>query len=335
MSKVPIAINGFGRIGRLVLREMVKRGGYEVVLLNDLTDAKSLAHLFKYDSVHRTFNGSVESGADFIKVNGKSIKVAAIKNPAELPLKQLGVQLVIESTGLFLGKDKCQAHLDAGAKKVLITAPEKGEVDATIVIGCNENKLTPEMKIISNASCTTNSIAPVVKVIHEALGVQKGLLTTVHAYTNDQRILDLPHKDLRRARAAALNTIPTTTGAAKAIGIVIPELKGKLDGIALRVPVCDGSITDLTLVLSKDTTKEEVNRLMKEACEGKLKGIIDYNTEEIVSCDVIGTTCSGVFDATLTAVMGGNLLKICSWYDNEYGYSCRVVDLADMMMKGL
>ena len=335
MPKVPIAINGFGRLGRLVLREIVKRGGYEVVLINDLTDAKPLAYLFKYDSVHRTVGGTVEHGEDFIKVNGKSIKVTAQKNPADLPLKALGAEMVIESTGVFTGKDKCQAHLDAGAKKVLITAPEKGGVDATIIIGCNEGILTPEMKVVSNASCTTNSIAPIVKVLHETFGVQKGLLTTVHAYTNDQRILDLPHKDLRRARAAALNTIPTTTGAAKAIGLVIPQLKGKLDGIALRVPVSDGSITDMTIVLEKPTTKEEVNRVMKEACSGKLKGIIDYNEEMIVSSDIIGLTSSGVFDATLTAVMDGNLLKICSWYDNEYGYSCRVVDLVGLMMKGM
>jgi len=335
MHKVPIAINGFGRIGRLVLREIVKRGDYEVVLINDLTDAKSLAHLFKYDSVHRTFHGTVENGEDFIKVNGTSIKITALKNPAELPLKALGAQFVIESTGVFTGRDKCQAHLDAGAKKVLITAPEKGGVDATIVIGCNEDVLTPQMQIVSNASCTTNSIAPIVKIIHETFGVQKGLLTTVHAYTNDQRILDLPHKDLRRARAAALNTIPTTTGAAKAIGVVIPQLKGKLDGISLRVPVCDGSITDMTILLEKSTTKEEINRVMKEACLGKLKGIIDYNEDLIVSSDIIGTTCSGAFDATLTSVMDGNLLKICSWYDNEYGYSTRVVDLVGLMMKGI
>jgi glyceraldehyde 3-phosphate dehydrogenase len=335
MGKNPIAINGFGRIGRLVLREIIRRGQQDVVLINDITDAKTLAYLFKYDSVHRTFNGTVEYGEDYISVDGKKIKITAFKNPAELPLKEVGASFVIESTGIFTGKEKCQAHLDAGAQKVLITAPAKGEVDATVVIGCNEAILTPEMKIVSNASCTTNSIAPVVKVIHEAFGVQKGLLTTVHAYTNDQRILDLPHKDLRRARAAALNTIPTTTGAAKAIGIVIPLLKGKLDGISLRVPVCDGSITDMTLVLNKPTTKEEVNKVVKEACMGYLKGIIDYNEDLIVSSDVIGTRCSGLFDATLTSVLDGNLLKICSWYDNEYGYSCRVIDLVDLMMKGM
>ncbi len=330
-----LAINGFGRIGRLVFREMIKRGGYDVVLINDLTDAKTLAYLLKYDSVHGRFSGTVESTDDSIIVNGKKIRITAEKDPSKLPLKSLGAEIVVESTGVFTGKEKCQAHLDAGAKKVLITAPAKGEVDATIVLGVNENVLTREMSVISNASCTTNSIAPVVKAIHEALGLENGLLTTVHAYTNDQRILDLPHKDLRRARAAAINIIPTTTGAAKAIGIVIPELKGKLDGYALRVPVSDGSASDLTFVSRKPTSVEEVNALVKKACENELKGIIAYNDEPIVSTDIIGTTVSGVFDSTVTKVIGGTTVKICCWYDNEYGYSCRVVDLVDILEKML
>ncbi|MCD6160114.1 MAG: type I glyceraldehyde-3-phosphate dehydrogenase [Kosmotoga sp.] len=325
-----VAINGFGRIGRLVFREMIKRGDFEVVAINDLTDAKTLAHLLKYDSVHGKFNGTVESTNDTIVVNGKEIKVFAEKNPGNLPWKNLGVEIVIESTGVFRNKEKAMPHIEAGAKKVLITAPAKGDVDATVVLGVNEDILKPEHNVVSNASCTTNSIAPVIKVLNDNFKVVKGFLTTVHAYTNDQRILDLPHKDLRRARAAAANTIPTTTGAAKAVGVVIPELKGKLDGMAIRVPVPDGSITDLTVVVEKETTAEEVNAVMKEASETYLKGILGYNEEPIVSSDIVGSNYSGVFDATLTFV-SGNLVKICSWYDNEYGYSCRVVDLAEKM----
>jgi len=327
---VKVAINGFGRIGRLVFREMIKRGDFEVVAINDLTDAKTLAHLLKYDSVHGKFNGTVESTNDTIVVNGKEIKVFAEKNPGNLPWKNLGVEIVIESTGVFRNKEKAMPHIEAGAKKVLITAPAKGDVDATVVLGVNEDILKPEHNVVSNASCTTNSIAPVIKVLNDNFKVVKGFLTTVHAYTNDQRILDLPHKDLRRARAAAANTIPTTTGAAKAVGVVIPELKGKLDGMAIRVPVPDGSITDLTVVVEKETTAEEVNAVMKEASETYLKGILGYNEEPIVSSDIVGSNYSGVFDATLTFV-SGNLVKICSWYDNEYGYSCRVVDLAEKM----
>jgi len=327
-----VAINGFGRIGRLVFREMVKRGDFDVVAINDLTDAATLAHLLKYDSVHGRFKGSVEAKDGAIVVNGKEVKVFAEKSPANLPWKNLGVELVIESTGVFRNREKTMPHIEAGAKKVLITAPAKGEVDATIVLGVNDDMLRPEMKIVSNASCTTNSIAPIIKILNDSFKIQKGYLTTVHAYTNDQRILDLPHSDLRRARAAAANTIPTSTGAAKAVGLVIPELKGKLDGIAMRVPVTDGSITDLTVVLEKDTTVEEVNALVKKAAENELKGIVEYTEEELVSSDIVGTTVSSVFDSKLTAVMG-NLLKVCTWYDNEYGYSCRVVDLAEKMMK--
>ncbi|WP_292596607.1 type I glyceraldehyde-3-phosphate dehydrogenase [Mesotoga sp. UBA6090] len=327
-----LAINGFGRIGRLVFREMVKRGEFEIVAINDLTDSATLAHLLKYDSVHGRFKGSVEAKEGAIIVNGKEVKVFSEKNPANLPWKDLGVELVIEATGVFRNREKTMPHIDAGAKKVLITAPAKGEVDATIVLGVNDDVLKPEMKIVSNASCTTNSIAPIIKILNDNFKIQKGYLTTVHAYTNDQRILDLPHSDLRRARAAAANTIPTSTGAAKAVGLVIPELKGKLDGIAMRVPVTDGSITDLTVVLEKETTAQEVNALVKNAAETGLKGIVEYTEEELVSSDIVGTTVSSVFDSNLTAAMG-NLLKVCAWYDNEYGYSCRVVDLAKIMME--
>ncbi len=327
-----LAINGFGRIGRLVFREMVKRGEFEIVAINDLTDSATLAHLLKYDSVHGRFKGSVEAKEGAIIVNGKEVKVFSEKNPANLPWKDLGVELVIEATGVFRNREKTMPHIDAGAKKVLITAPAKGEVDATIVLGVNDDVLKPEMKIVSNASCTTNSIAPIIKILNDNFKIQKGYLTTVHAYTNDQRILDLPHSDLRRARAAAANTIPTSTGAAKAVGLVIPELKGKLDGIAMRVPVTDGSITDLTVVLEKETTAQEVNALVKNAAETGLKGIVEYTEEELVSSDIVGTTVSSVFDSKLTAAMG-NLLKVCAWYDNEYGYSCRVVDLAKIMME--
>ncbi|HQN28163.1 MAG TPA: type I glyceraldehyde-3-phosphate dehydrogenase, partial [Mesotoga sp.] len=305
---------------------------FDIVAINDLTDAATLAHLLKYDSVHGRFKGTVQAKEGAIVVNGKEIKVFAEKSPTNLPWKALGVELVIESTGVFTSKEKTMPHVEAGAKKVLITAPAKGAVDATIVLGVNDDELKPEMQVVSNASCTTNSIAPIIKVLNDNLKIVKGYLTTVHAYTNDQRILDLPHKDLRRARAAAANTIPTSTGAAKAVGLVIPGLKGKLDGIAMRVPVTDGSITDLTVIVEKETTAEEVNALIKKAAENELKGIIEYSEEELVSSDIIGTTVSGVLDGKLTSAMG-NLVKVCAWYDNEYGYSCRVVDLAEKMMK--
>ncbi|NUV00349.1 MULTISPECIES: type I glyceraldehyde-3-phosphate dehydrogenase [unclassified Marinitoga] len=328
---IKIAINGFGRIGRVVFREMMKRENFEVVAINDLTDPKTLAHLLKYDSVHGKFDGTVEVSEDGFVVNGKEIKVFAEKNPANLPWKDLGVDIVIESTGVFRNKEKAMPHIEAGAKKVLITAPAKGEVDLTVVLGVNDELLSKEHVVVSNASCTTNSIAPVIKVLNEKFGVKTGLLTTVHSFTNDQRVLDLPHSDLRRARAAAVNIIPTTTGAAKAVGVVIPELKGKLDGIAMRVPTPDGSITDLTVVVEKETTAEEINAVMKEASETYLKGILGYNEDMIVSSDIIGTTFSGIFDATLTKVMDGTLVKVASWYDNEYGYSARVVDLAERL----
>lgn len=321
-----IAINGFGRIGRLVLRELIRRGSnVEVVAINDLDKAETLGYLFKYDSVHKTFNGEVEIKENSIVVNGKEIKVFAEKDPANLPWAALGVDVVVESTGKFTERDGAMKHIQAGAKKVIITAPAKGE-DITVVFGCNEELLKPEHQIISCASCTTNSIASVVKVINDNFGIVTGYLVTVHSYTNDQRILDLPHKDLRRARAAAVNIIPTTTGAAKAVALVVPEVKGKLDGMALRVPTPDGSMSVLTAQVGKSTTAEEVNAKVKEATEGRLKGIIKYNTDQIVSTDIVGTTYAGVYDATLTKVMNGNLVTVYSWYDNEYGYTCRVVD---------
>ncbi len=321
-----IAINGFGRIGRLVLRELIRRGSdVEVVAINDLDKAETLGYLFKYDSVHKTFNGEVEIKENSIVVNGKEIRVFAEKDPVNLPWAELGVDVVVESTGKFTERDGAMKHIQAGAKKVIITAPAKGE-DITVVFGCNEELLKPEHQIISCASCTTNSIASVVKVINDNFGIVTGYLVTVHSYTNDQRILDLPHKDLRRARAAAVNIIPTTTGAAKAVALVVPEVKGKLDGMALRVPTPDGSMSVLTAQVEKSTTTEEVNAKVKEATEGRLKGIIKYNTDQIVSTDIVGTTYAGVYDATLTKVMNGNLVTVYSWYDNEYGYTCRVVD---------
>jgi len=321
-----IAINGFGRIGRLVLRELIRRGSdVEVVAINDLDKAETLGYLFKYDSVHKTFNGEVEIKENSIVVNGKEIKVFAEKDPTNLPWAALGVDVVVESTGKFTERDGAMKHIQAGAKKVIITAPAKGE-DITVVFGCNEELLKPEHQIISCASCTTNSIASVVKVINDNFGIVTGYLITVHSYTNDQRILDLPHKDLRRARAAAVNIIPTTTGAAKAVALVVPEVKGKLDGMALRVPTPDGSMSVLTAQVGKSTTAEEVNAKVKEATEGRLRGIIKYNTDQIVSTDIVGTTYAGVYDATLTKVMNGNLVTVYSWYDNEYGYTCRVVD---------
>ncbi|AEH50671.1 type I glyceraldehyde-3-phosphate dehydrogenase [Pseudothermotoga thermarum] len=328
-----VAINGFGRIGRIVLREILRRNSkdIEVVAINDITDAATLAHLFKYDSVHKIYPGEVKVSDGNIVIDGKALKVFSEKDPSKLPWKDLGIDVVIESSGVFTERDKAALHLQAGAKKVVITAPAKGE-DITVVIGCNEKDLKPEHTIISCASCTTNSIAPIIKVLHRKFGIKSGFLTTVHAYTNDQRVLDLPHKDLRRARAAALNTIPTTTGAAKAVALVVPELKGKLDGIALRVPVPDGSISDFTALVEKPTTIEEVNAVMKEACENELKGIILYNEDPIVSSDIVGTPYSGIFDATLTNVKD-NLIKVFSWYDNEYGYSCRVVDTVELLAK--
>ncbi len=334
---VKIGINGFGRIGRNVLRGIFENpelyGDVEVVSINDLTDSKTLAHLFKYDSVFRIFKGDVSSTDDSIVVNGKKIRVHSEKDPSKLPWGDEGVDVVIESTGVFRDKEKAGLHIKAGAKKVIISAPAKDE-DITIVMGVNDKEYKKdEHHIISNASCTTNCLAPVAKVLNDEFGIEKGLMTTVHSYTNDQKVLDAPHKDLRRARAAAVSMIPTTTGAAKAVALVIPDLKGKLDGGAMRVPTPDVSIVDLTCNLKKDVTVEEVNKAIKKAAEGQLKGILQYCDEELVSVDFTGNPHSSIFDALSTKVVGGNLLKVLSWYDNEWGYSLRCIDLAVYLMK--
>lgn len=324
---IKVGINGFGRIGRLVYKAGRTKGDIEFIAVNDLTDAKTLAHLLKYDSIHGKFPGKVETSEGSILVDGKAIKVLSEKDPAKLPWSEMGVDVVIESTGIFRTADKIEKHFEAGAKKVILTVPAKGEIDATIVLGVNDDDLKPEHRIVSNASCTTNCLAPVAKVLNDSFGIKRGWMTTIHAYTNDQRILDLPHSDLRRARAAMMSLIPTTTGAAKAVGKVIPDLNGKLDGIAMRAPVCDGSVVDLVAELNKDTTAEEVNAAMKAAAEGPLKGILEYCADPIVSVDVIGNPASSIFDAQSTAIMDENFVKILSWYDNEWGYSNRVVDL--------
>ncbi|MDZ7763949.1 MAG: type I glyceraldehyde-3-phosphate dehydrogenase [Melioribacteraceae bacterium] len=323
---VKVGINGFGRIGRLVFRRGLELGDIEFVGINDLTDAKTLAHLLKYDSVHGNFKGEVHAEGDQIVVNGQKIKVTSEKDPANLKWGDLGAEVIIEATGVFRTQEACEKHIQGGAKKVILTVPGKGEVDAMVVPGVNDDILTGNEKVISNASCTTNCLAPMVKVLNDKFGMEKGLMTTVHSYTNDQRILDLPHSDLRRARSAAVSIIPTTTGAAKAAGKVIPELKGKLDGFALRVPTPDGSITDLVAVLKKEVTIEEVNAAMKEAADGELKGIMEYTDEPLVSADIIGNPHSTIFDS-LSTMVDGNLVKVVGWYDNEWGYSCRVVDL--------
>ncbi len=326
MTKV--GINGFGRIGREVFRVAFTNPEVEIVAVNDLTDAETLAHLLKYDSVHGTFPHEVTVDGDYIVVDGKKVKVLAQTDPAKLPWGELGVEIVVESTGRFTEGPKAAAHIEAGAKKVIISAPAKQE-DITIVMGVNEDKYDPEKhNIISNASCTTNCLAPFTKVLMEKFGIESGLMTTVHSYTNDQRILDLPHKDLRRARAAACSIIPTTTGAAKAVALVLPELKGKLNGFAMRVPTPNVSITDLTVLLQKDTTAEEINAALKEASEGKLKGILGYNELPLVSRDYNGCPLSSIVDGLSTMMVGPRMAKVVSWYDNEWGYSNRVVDLA-------
>ncbi len=333
-----IGINGFGRIGRLVYRAMYQHYGdkLEVAALNDLTDAKTNAHMFKYDSTYGIFPGKVEADADNIIVDGKKTRVIAERDPAKIPWKDLGVEVVVESTGLFTDGTKAAAHFQGGAKKVIISAPASNE-DITIVLGVNDDKYDAKKhNIISNASCTTNGIAPVVKVLQENFGISKGLLTTAHAYTNDQRLLDMYHKDLRRARAAALNMVPTSTGAARAVALVIPEMKGKLHGIAIRVPVPTVSVCDFTCCLEKDATVEQINAAFKQAAEGKLKGILEYCSEPLVSTDFKGNQHSSIFDSLETLVIGGNLAKIIAWYDNEWGYSCRMADLALMIFsKGL
>jgi glyceraldehyde 3-phosphate dehydrogenase len=327
---IRVGINGFGRIGRLVFRELAKRDDIEFAGINDLTDATTLAHLLKYDTVHGRFNGDIKVDGNNIIVNGKSVTVSAEKDPVNIPWKN--VDVVLESTGVFTNREGLEKHLQNGVKKVLLSAPAKGDLDATIVLGVNDNTLTGNEKLISNASCTTNCLAPMVKVLEDNFGIESGYMTTIHAYTNDQRILDLPHKDLRRARAGAANAIPTTTGAAKAVGLVLPQLKGKLNGYAVRVPIPDGSLTDVTLVLKKSTTAEEINTKMKEAANGSLKGILEYSDEPIVSSDIVGNPNSCIFDSELTQA-NGTLVKIVGWYDNEYGYSCRCVDMILKMSK--
>ena len=323
---VRVGINGFGRIGRLVFKRMMQLGGFEVLVINDLTDATTLAHLLKYDSVHGKYPADVKATANGISVAGKEIKVLAEKDPSKLPWKELNIDVVLESTGVFTKREKLQLHLDAGAKKVILSAPPKDDIDAIVVLGVNDEAIKPEHKIVSNASCTTNCLAPMVKVLDDAFGIKKGFMTTVHAYTNDQVMLDQPHKDLRRARAAAVSIIPTTTGAAKAVGKVLPHLKGKLDGFSLRVPTPDGSITDFVCELGKEVTKEEVNAAFKKASESNLKGYLEYCEDPVVSVDIVGNPNSCIFDSLSTMVMG-NMVKVIGWYDNEWGYSCRMVDL--------
>jgi glyceraldehyde 3-phosphate dehydrogenase len=324
-----IAINGFGRIGRLTLRQLLLKKGVEVVAVNDLSDAKTLAHLFKYDSAQGQFSGDVKAGENEIIVNGQSIRVCSEKDPAALPWKELKVDGVVECTGLFRDDVTAGKHLTAGAKAVVISAPGKGKVK-TVVFGLNHKDLTSDDRIISNASCTTNCLAPVAFLLHKHFGIEKGLMNTIHAYTGDQNLQDGPHKDLRRARAAALSIVPTTTGAAKTVGLVLPELAGKLDGMATRVPTITGSLTDFTVILNKETTAEEINKVMKDAASGHFKGIMQYTEDPIVSADVIGNTHSSIFDAQLTKT-DGRLVKVIMWYDNEMGYAARTADLIEFM----
>ncbi|MFT5088072.1 MAG: glyceraldehyde 3-phosphate dehydrogenase [Candidatus Latescibacterota bacterium] len=326
MGDLPVGINGFGRIGRLVFRAAMAQGGIDVKAINDLTDAKTLAHLLKYDSTHGRFDGEVSADGDNLVVNGKTIRIIAERDPAQLPWGEIGADLVLESTGLFAARDKAELHLKAGAKKVVISQPGKDE-DLTVVMGVNDDQLKAEHAIISNASCTTNCLAPMAKVLLENFGIAKGMMNTIHSYTNDQRILDLPHSDLRRARSAAVSMIPTTTGAAVAVGKVLPALAGKLDGLSVRVPTPDGSLTDFTAILEKDATKEEINAAFKTAADGPLKGILEYSEDPLVLADIIGNPHSCIFDSLTTNVIGGNMVKILGWYDNEWGYSSRCVDL--------
>ncbi len=324
---IKVSINGFGRIGRNVFRILRDRSGVEVVAINDLCDAKTLAHLLKYDTVMGRFPGEVHAGDSALVVDGKEIKIYAIRDPAELPWSDYGIDVVIESTGVFRAREQVGKHLQAGAKKVILTVPPKDDLDATIVLGVNEEALKPEHTIVSNASCTTNCLAPLAKVLDDEFGIEYGLMTTVHAYTSDQSLADLPHSDLRRARAAAQNIIPTSTGAAKAVGSVLPNLKGKLDGMAMRVPVVDGSVVDLVAKLKKPTTVQAINAALKRAAEGPMKGILEYTEDPIVSSDVIGNPHSSIVDAQSTMLVGDDLVKVVSWYDNEWGYSNRVCDL--------
>ncbi|MEZ5949262.1 MAG: type I glyceraldehyde-3-phosphate dehydrogenase [Planctomycetaceae bacterium] len=337
MSAVRVGINGFGRIGRISFRAMAAQPDkYEIVAINDLGDPKALALLLKYDSVQGRFPGTVDVDGDCLVVNGKKVKVTAERDPRNLPWKAMSVDVALESTGIFTGRSKdgkpgYDSHLEAGARKVVLSAPAKDTPDLTVVMGVNDSQLTSEHKCVSNASCTTNCLAPMAMVLHENFGIQSGLMTTVHAYTNDQRVSDQYHSDPLRARAAALNIIPTSTGAAKAVGLVLPALNGKLTGISLRVPVPVGSVTDLVLNVEKPVTKEEINAAMKAAAEGPLKGILEYNTDPIVSSDIVGNSHSSIFDASWTSVINGTMVKVLSWYDNEYGYSCRTADLITKM----
>ncbi|MEN9979658.1 MAG: type I glyceraldehyde-3-phosphate dehydrogenase [candidate division WOR-3 bacterium] len=335
-EKVKLGINGFGRIGRLVGRLVSRHPRIELAAINDVTDAPTLAHLMKYDSVHGIFREEVRTEGQNLIIAGRPANVLMVKNPAEINWGALGVDIVLESTGLFRSLEKAGGHLTAGARKVVISAPPKGEGIKSIVMGINHNIYDPASDhIISNASCTTNCVVPVAKVLHENFRIRHGYMTTVHAYTNDQRILDLPHSDLRRARAAAMSMIPTSTGAAKLIGVIFPELKGKIDGMAIRVPTPDVSIVDLACVVEKKTSIEEVNAAFRTAAEGNLKGIIEYLTAPLVSVDLVGNPHSAIFDASLTSVVDGNLVKVYAWYDNEYGYACRLVDLIDYIAERL
>lgn len=331
---IRIGINGFGRIGRLVFRSILERNlkGFDVVGVNDLTDAKTLAHLFKYDSVQGRFPGQVELDGDKLVVDGDTFPVFAEKDPTKLPWGDLDTDVVIESTGVFRSREKAAQHLAAGAKKVVISAPAKDKVDATVVIGVNDDVLTGDEEVISNASCTTNCLAPMVKVLDDKFGLKRGFMTTVHAYTADQQLVDGPHKDLRRARAAALSIIPTTTGAAKAVGLVLPHLQGKLDGMALRVPTPAGSITDLAAELEKEASAEEINAAFREAAGGPMKGILQYSDEPLVSADIVHNPHSTIFDSEST-MSSGNLVKVVGWYDNEWGYSCRTAEIIEKLMK--
>lgn len=329
---VKVGINGFGRIGRLVLRAALNEKEIDVVAINDLTDSKTLAHLLKYDSVHGKIKAEVSYTEDSIIVNGKSIKILTEKDPSKLPWGALGVPVVLECTGKFTTREECLMHIKAGAKRVLLSAPAKGEGVKTVVVGVNDEMLGAD-DVVSNASCTTNCLAPIVKVLNDNFKVKKGLVTTIHSYTNDQRILDFPHKDLRRARAAAVSMIPTSTGAAKAIGLVIPELKGKMNGISIRVPTPDVSVVDLVAELEKETTKEDINAALKKAANGKLKGILGCTEEPLVSADFIGDPRSSIVDLELTMVIDKTFVKVISWYDNEWGFSCRMVDLLKMIGK--
>jgi glyceraldehyde 3-phosphate dehydrogenase len=328
---IRVAINGFGRIGRLVFKAAQYDKDVEFVAINDLTDAPTLAHLLKYDSVHGRYPEKVSVEGDSLVVGDERVKVIAERDPAKLPWNDLGVDIVVESTGVFRQRAQLENHLNQGAKKVVLTVPAKDEIDNTIVLGVNNADLKSSDQIVSNASCTTNCLAPIAKVLHDNFDIVRGVMTTIHGYTNDQQLLDLPHKDLRRARAAAVSMIPTTTGAARAVGKVIPDLNGKLDGGAIRVPVSDGSIVDLVAVVDKSTSADEVNAAMKKAAEGDMKGVLEYCEDPIVSIDIVGNPHSSIFDSLSTSVMDGNLVKVFSWYDNEWGYSSRTLDLLKLM----